>query len=219
MEGNDKIDELELRKNETLLQEMVGLLEKAEKAPSAGSGNKAEVVHRGDAEVPVPILSQRESEAGYVYIYDPKTGEQSRANKNMVLALLKATNPDGTRLFTTIKPAFEPLKGTHKCFLHPAGPERKRYTEMGLPVCNKSNITNPYMVKKHMMNRHPTAWKFLEEERIEKERVDEIALRTAILQQMVEAKASAQVFRCEVCAKEFSTSVALTGHKNSHKTK
>ncbi len=210
---------MDIKENEKLIQEMVQMIEKAQQAPSAGAS--VEVVHKGDENVPVPMIAHRQSEAGYVFIYDTRTGEQSRANRNMLLQLLKAKRADGSTLYTTIKPAVEVKRGEMKCTLHETNPQRTRFNELGLPICRKANLTSPYMVMQHMMKRHPTAFKLLEEERIENERLDEKALRAELLHRMDTTKPPVEIFKCDFpgCDREFTAEIALVGHKRSHKVK
>ena len=221
MEATQQENKELIKDNEKIIQEMVQLIEKAQNAPSAGQGSVTEVIHKGDETLPAPMIARRESEAGYVYIYDTKTGEQSRANRNMLLQLLKAKRPDGTTIYTTMKPAVEVKRGSLKCMLHLDDPQRERFTDLGMPVCRKSNLTSPYMVRQHMMKRHPTAWKLLDEEKIEKERIEERALRTGLLQRMAQVQPLPEVYKCDFpgCEKEFTAKIALVGHKRSHENK
>ena len=143
------------------------------------------VVHKGDGETP-PMIVSSITGGGKVKVYDTLTGEMSWVLYNpdtggMLKQILRRRRPDGTYVFTTKKPAFEPARGILKCFLHPDNPERKRYDLIGLPVCRKSNLTAPYMVEKHMKNRHPTAWAIIEKEKLDKEKAEDREFQRGII--------------------------------------
>jgi hypothetical protein len=128
--------------------------------------------------------------AGQVYIYDTKTGDQSICNRNNLPHNLKKKRPDGSLVFTTVKPNFEPAKGTHLCMLHRDYPERKFYDTLGFAVCPKSNLTSAYQVRRHMEKRHKSEWGTIKEELANKERAEARAekekdreLQRAILKQ------------------------------------
>jgi len=112
--------------------------------------------------------------AGYVYIYNTKTGERSICNRNMLAAHLKKKRPDGSLIFTTRKPRVAPKRGTLKCMLHPD--ERKPiYDEWKLPICMKSNLTSPFQVRRHMQKRHKDEWNSINEEITRREKEQERA--------------------------------------------
>ena len=164
-----------MNENDTLLEELVTKAEKVE--------NKIErVIDKGkDGERP-PMVITHFSDAGTSLVWDTVTHEQSKVNNNMLRSILKRTRPDGSRVFTTIRPKELPKRGIIKCLLHPDNPNRQHYNEIGLPVCMKSNITSPYELKRHMQRRHKTAWEALEEERIQKERDEDRALQRALIE-------------------------------------
>ena len=56
--------------------------------------------------------------AGYVYVYDNRTGDRSVVNRNMLEQQLGKRREDGTYAFTTTKPEFERQYGGLKCLLH-----------------------------------------------------------------------------------------------------
>ena len=101
--------------------------------------------------------------AGYVYIWDTETGKQSVCNRNMLQATLGKKRKDGTRVFTTLKPDFEPQGGTYKCMLHADDESRETYNGLGLAVCTKDNLDSPYQVTRHMQTRHPQEWETIDD--------------------------------------------------------
>ena len=212
--------------NKALLEEM---LRNAERAPEPGSSEK--VVFRGDAETP-PMIVDKITSAGYVYLYETDTGERSVANRNMLPALLKIKNPDGNNRFTTVKPDYSPKRGTLKCLLHKDNPNRNHYNELGLPICPKSNITAPYMVEQHMKKRHPSAWATIEKERQDKERQEDRDLQRALLvsatgnfkpeakeepKEETKPQPDKRVYKCDKCDFKTDHPLALAGHKRTHK--
>jgi len=159
---------------EDTTKDLEEMLREAEEAPEPGESVKEKVIHKPDEDLPVPMIRGTLESAGYVYIYDTNTGDRSLANRNMLRQLLHRKRPDGSHVFTTIRPVNPPnpiKRGTYKCLLHPDDPNRGHYAEMGFPTCPKSNLTSPFMVKKHMKNRHKVEWAAIEEERKEAKEV------------------------------------------------
>ena len=111
--------------------------------------------------------------AGYVYVYDNKTGDRSLVNRNMLQQQLLKTREDGTYVFTTQKPEFERYYGELKCLLHPDDPNRELYDRMGLATCTKDNLTASHDLRVHMEKRHRREWATIDGERKEEERLRE----------------------------------------------
>ncbi len=135
----------------TLMEE----IENAQRAPEPGD---------------IPIKKKRAlgdnvSSAGYVYIYDNKTGQQSITNRNMLPAQLKKKREDGTRVFTVKDPNIPQRQGIIKCLLHKGDPNRKHYDEMGFAVCPMEHIPSPYQLELHMKKRHKHEYMAIERER------------------------------------------------------
>lgn len=130
------------------------------------------IVVETDKELEVEMSPTQLKSAGYVYIYDTVTHERSLCNRNTLPHNLKKKRPDGSMVFTTIKPKVGPKRGHLKCMLHPDEPGRFHYDDLGLATCLKSNLTSPYQVKRHMQKRHKDEYATIkeEEERAEKER-------------------------------------------------
>ena len=170
-------DDLE-RQNREVLAAML----EADTAPEPGTLRPRDILHRGDEELPAPVVAKVLTSAGYKYIYDTKTGERSLTNANMLPAQLRKVREDGTPVFTTKKPAIEPSRGEYKCLLHPSNKERPHYDELGFAVCHKSNLMSQFQVEQHMRNRHRVEWATIQRERQEKEREEERKLQRAILE-------------------------------------
>ena len=122
--------------------------------------------------------------AGQVYIYDTRTGDRSICNRNNLAHNLRKKRPDGSVVFTTVKPKFEPKRGTHKCLLHKEAPGRHNLDDLGFPYCPKDNLMSPYQVRRHMEKRHNSEWAAIkeEEQREERERrrkLDEAMIKSA----------------------------------------
>lgn len=175
--GLDESVEDSIKENDSFIEQM---LKDAESAPETGEIVSNPVIHKGSDDVPVPMVG-RVSSAGYVFIYDTQTGDRSKANRNMLPQLLRVKRPDGSTVFTTVKPPFEPKIGIYKCLLHKDSPNRKLYDEMGLPVCPAGHLSSPYQAKRHMQKRHPAEWAAIEHEREEKERAEDRELRQKML--------------------------------------
>jgi hypothetical protein len=147
----------------------------SEKAPEPGTwGEKI------DGEE-FPMTATELKSAGYVYIYDTKTGERSLCNNNMLAQHLRKKRTDGSYVFTTQKPRVTPQRGTLKCMLHPDDPNRTHYDDLGLPTCRKSNLTSPFQVTRHMQKRHKMEWASIEKERQDAEKQEERAFREYLM--------------------------------------
>ena len=143
----------------------VELIEEAEVAPEPGNFDRRQVIHSSSDVFPMEVqLSSLES-AGYVYVYDTKTGSRSVVNRNMLETQLSNLRPDGTRFFTTVKPAFEPKRGTLKCLLHKDDPDRGQYDSWGFATCSKSNLISEFQVNRHVQIRHRMEWQTIYDER------------------------------------------------------
>lgn len=168
--------------------DLLRLMDEAEKAPEPGTAQLGmnqdlkpeQVIHRGDDEVPAALIAKTLNSAGYVRLYNTKTGEPTLCNRNMLPAQLRKRHDDGTIAFTTRYPGFKPVRGSMKCLLHPdvRSPE---HDAMGLPTCSKSDITSSFQVKLHMQHRHKSAWSALEEERLANERKEQMELQRQLL--------------------------------------
>jgi len=118
--------------------------------------------------------------AGEVYIYDTRTHERSLCRRNNLPHKLRLKRPDGSLVFTTVKPKALPKRGVLKCLLHPD--ERKPlYDDWGFPTCRKSNLTSPFQVRRHMQKRHRQEWEAIEEERKRVERLQDRQLQETLI--------------------------------------
>ena len=157
--------------DETILAEMI---QNATAAPEPGSTKIGQVISDGNTEaLPLPSIIKDISSAGYCYIYDTVTGDQSISNRNMLPTQLKKVRPDGSRVFTTTKPKINVKQGTTKCLLHADSPERAHYDELGLPQCRKSNIKNFHELEGHMRFKHKREWEVIKAEKVEREKREE----------------------------------------------
>jgi hypothetical protein len=164
--------------NEKLIEE---LIKEAEDAPEPGTLSMREVLHRGDSSLPAPVVTAALQSAGYAFIYDTITREQSVTNRDMLPGALKKTRDDGSAVFTTRKPDRPPDRGELTCMLHADAPDRDRYDTLGFPSCPKSNLHTQYDVTVHMQRRHRREWASLEQQRVERERNEDRELQHATL--------------------------------------
>ena len=151
----------------------VELMEEAEAAPEPGNFNRRQVIHSPSDAFPIDVQVASLESAGYVYVYDTETAERSITNRNMLETQLSKLRPDGTRFFTTVKPAFEPKRGTLKCLLHKDDPDRGQYDSWGFSVCNKSNLVSEFQVNRHVQVRHRMEWQTIYDDRERKEKEEE----------------------------------------------
>lgn len=106
--------------------------------------------------------------AGYVTVYDSRTGASSLCNRNMLTAIFAKTYPDAPfeRVFLT-KPTKIPKRGSILCFLNSGHPENKQYADMGFPTCRGRHIPSGYALRRHMEGRHRSEWAAIKEEKAE----------------------------------------------------
>jgi len=205
------------------------MLQDAEQKTASGEVVSGTVVHKGGDESPAPMIISSITHGDKVKVYDTITGEDSWVLYNpetggLLRQVLRRKRPDGSRMFD-LKPPLDkmgniirPVRGIHKCLLHKDGPNREHYNQMGLPVCNKDNITAPYMVEKHMKNRHPTAWGIIERERQDAEKKEDRDFQRGIIEMAAgRNQEPKETFSCSMCDKKFGSRIALEGHKRSHK--
>lgn len=181
MSQDATMSELEAKRNEIL----VAMQTMAEAEPVPGEVRVGDVVHNGDETLDAQMIISGIKGAGVVYIYDSRTGERSRTNKNMIPTQLAKKREDGSQVFTTTDPGIEPVRGHLRCMLHPADPNRALYDTWGLVRCSKEGMPNILEVKRHMQSRHPRAW-----ETIEAGRKDEQAEQDRKLQQEILRRAA-----------------------------
>lgn len=181
---------LDDRENAALIAE---LMETAAPAPEPSSTlSMRELLHRGDDEYPAPVVAKSLTSAGYVFLYDTRTGDRSLTNRNMLPSQLKKKREDGSRVFTTRPPkaadgkVLQPKVGSHRCFLHPSDPDRALYDSLGLPICLKANLRNDFQAKRHAENRHRGEWRTVEDVRQRTEKEQDRSFQ----RQMMEAVAS-----------------------------
>lgn len=172
-----------IAENESLIEEML----EAEKAPEPGTMHIREVLHRGDENVPMPLVIGALASAGYSFIYDTKTGERSLTNRNMLKAQLEKKRDDGSRVFSLRAPkdakgkTIKPIRGKIKCILHADDPSRAEFDAMGFASCPKDTIPSPFQLRRHMMTRHKVEWATIEEERQRKEKEEERQFQRSVM--------------------------------------
>lgn len=189
MEDTTKVVETQDEaENVEFIEEMI---RNAEVAEEPGEVTAKQVVHKGDKEVPVPMIVSGVTSAGYIKIYDTKTGEVSITNRNMLPTQLKKKHPDdGTNMFTTVNPHIPIKVGTYKCKLHPDDPDRRYYDSLGLPVCKKANLTSPFQVRRHMEKRHKMEWGAIEQQRADREKAEDRKLQQALIKSAIKTQKS-----------------------------
>lgn len=122
----------------------------------------------------------------HVYVWDRFTGERSKILKSSLPTQLKKLDAQGRRVFTTVKPAIEPVRGDKVCMLHASHPDRPLHDRMGFPVCTKANLRTSLDVRTHMQHRHQREWAALEDERKGQTEREEREVRKAIIAQQSE---------------------------------
>jgi len=168
----------EVEEREALVQEMLRDTKPVE-LPSDLTAHP--VIHKGDESLEAPMIVREITSAGYVYVWDTKSFEKIPILYYMLPAKMRERRPDGSYRFTTNEPKEKPYRGSIKCFLHKDDPNRKHYDELGFRYCTKENLTNPYQRERHMQMKHSKEWASIENEKKEKERLEDRELQRAIL--------------------------------------
>ena len=134
-----------MAENNESVQEM---LRDAEIAEEPGNIKRGSVVGNSNG---MTMTATELSSAGWVYVYNVRTGGRSTVNRNMLEQQLQKKFEDGTYAFSTRKPeGIEPVRGKIKCLLHKDDPNRKLYDQMGLPYCRKATIHALHDLRIHM---------------------------------------------------------------------
>jgi len=152
------------KEKELIIEQMVQV---AEDAPEPGGVTKGQVLMEEDGSK--TDVSTVES-AGWTWVYDKDTGDQSKCNMNMLRAQLRKVGKDGKPQFTTVDPGFRPVKGDCLCMLHPGAENYEKYHKMGFPTCMKANIANEMEVEEHMRKKHKATWNIIEKQKEKEER-------------------------------------------------
>ena len=219
MVSEDRLNKTTEQENEALIAEM---LRDAQKVELPSELTKEPVIHKGDETLQAPMVVKEISSAGYVYVWDSRSFEKIPILYYMLPSKLRQRRPDGSFRFTTVNPGKLPVRGTLKCMLHAEGENREHYNALGFRACRKSNITNPYQLKQHMVKKHPQEWAAIEEERKEGERQEDRALQRLLLKAQLpkeekaeptKAKIVKAPFVCDVCGADFGSQITMEKHK------
>lgn len=173
--------------SELIIEEM---MRDSDAAQEPGTLHMRDILHRSDEELPATMIAGVLRSAGYVFIYDNRTGERSLTNNNMLPAQLKKVREDGTSIYTMRRPRDEqghyinPSRGKYTCDLHSESPSRAEYDILGLPICNKGNLTSLQQVRRHMAKRHQDENTQITERLAEAERKIDRQLQRQILAQL-----------------------------------
>src|SRR5574343_1938786 len=164
----------ELAQENTVVQEMIP---GAQYAPEPGDRPGTEV-EKGAA----PMVVRSVDSAGYVTLWDTRTGEHSLTNANMLPTQLKKKRPDGSRVFTTDNPGITHPRGTIKGLLHPEGENRAHYDSLGFGECRKSNLVSLFQLEQHMKHKHKQEDPTIENERANQQRAEDREFQRSIMQ-------------------------------------
>lgn len=155
-------------------------MEIQEQIRDAKASVESQVEVEADPRLGVTMTPTQLKSAGYVYIWDMETHERSICNRNMLAHNLQKMR-NGKPVFTTVQPTEQPKRGGYLCMLHPFSPGRKHYDELGLAVCMKDNLANPYQVRRHMEKRHKMEFATIRDETEAAEKLQERQLRESLI--------------------------------------
>lgn len=176
--------------NQQVLEAMLAM---AESAPEPGTLRPQDILHKGDDEVPAPMVAASLTSAGYTIVYNRFTGDPSLCNNNMLPAQLRKTdvNPETgktERVFVLKRPADKPrLRGETPCVLH--RDRREPWMDAaGMARCRKATLMSEYEMERHARVRHKSEWAAIQRRREEQQREEERVERrasTAAMQAML----------------------------------
>ena len=177
-----------------VLEEMIRQAESGGKGVEPGTLVAGQVLEAGNEEKP-PVVVGSVASAGYVYIYNTRTGEQSITNRNMLPTQLKKRFPDGAkeRVYTVVEPDIKPRRGTLKCLLHTDQPWRQHYDEIGFPTCMKSNLMNPHQQTQHMKRRHKDEYATIVDEQQTREKEETRQFQQKLMERVTVPPTEAEV--------------------------
>lgn len=150
---------------------------------------------------PETLLGQPES-AGYVVVFNKKTGKPVRVNKNNLTSQMRKTKcvisckakkctHDRVRVFTFTDPGFRPEAPSIACFLAESDSDRALWDSYGFAVCNTMLRTELDKIR-HGQRRHATEWAVreqrkgeLERSKYEDERREDREFQRALLEKLV----------------------------------
>ena len=205
---------------------------KAKDAPEPGDSLKERIIRDPDMPEGVGMKYTSVKSAGWVYVYHTRTGDKSIVNRNMLRTQLQKKLEDGSLAFSLKPPVgkdgkiIKPIPGIIKCLLHPDDLNRQHYDVMGFAICKKANLSSPHSLTQHMRHRHHVEWEAIEKDRTDKEKAEDRTFQKNLYEKLTSSLVKPEVqpepkvtFVCETCEKDFSTRIALEGHKRSHTTK
>mgnify|MGYP003651278548 CR=1 FL=1 len=157
------------------IQEMMRDAEEAEEPGNIKAGEALSGTSEGMTMTTAELRS-----AGYVYVYDSRTGDRSVVNRNMLPGTLLKKRADGSYVFSTKIPNIKIHVGEIKCPLHPDDENREKYDAYGFITCPKSDFRTLLDRDRHMQSRHKRAFATLQNELARESKESELLERRAL---------------------------------------
>ena len=212
--------------NDALVEEMLRDVE-SKKFELPSELSRDPVIHRGDATLPAPMVAQKVTSAGHVYVYDTRTKQKAPVLYYMLHQILRTRRKDGSVRWTVIDPGEEPTRGQYQCLLHKSDPSRKGYDDLGFPVCPRDHLANRYEVRRHMQLKHRAEWAAIEEDRKDRERQEDREMQQKMMEAMagkaqtpvesqVEPEVQTPKFICDSCGQVCKSAFGLRSHNRQH---
>ena len=125
----------------------------------------------------------------YYWVWHTQSYKAVPVLRDMLQAKLEETTAEGHPTFTVFGPEHDlspikgryPVRGIHKCLLHPDNDHRAYYDTLGLPVCTREGIPSPFQVTQHMTHKHAQEWKGMVEKRAADEKAEEREFQRSLI--------------------------------------
>jgi len=106
-------------------------------------------------------------------VFRTDTGQPVPVLTYFLPTVIKKIRDDGKLAFTFQDPGFRPPKGQFPCYLNAKAPESEAFHRMGLPACPADALPSEVDRDDHMIHRHSSEWRRIEDIRVRTERAED----------------------------------------------
>jgi len=106
-------------------------------------------------------------------VFRTDTGQPVPVLTYFLPTVLQKKRDDGKLAFTLRDPGFRPPKGEYPCYLNSKAVEAEAFHRMGFPECPMGELPTPTDRDDHMLNKHKSEWRRIEDIRVRGERQED----------------------------------------------